>query len=225
MSDIPRIHLFLPGAIFVIPQPESKTVYLTFDDGPDPDTTPQIVEILAKYDCHATFFVVGERIKQYPEIGKMIVDSGHIVGNHLLFHSGISFLSPACFLQQIQTTQQIIESITNQPCPYFRPPYGRILPGTISRLRQQGVYVVLWNVFVPDYRPGFHMVNIIRRVQHLTKPGAIILLHDFSLNVKETIQALPAILQDLKDRGLQSSRLPQPDSLYHINKVHRAASA
>ena len=205
--------MILPGAIFRLSQSKANAVFLTFDDGPHPDTTPKVAEILAKYDCHATFFVVGERLERYPALGKMLADAGHTVGNHSFTHKKTCFLSLSNFLRDVQTTQHLIETSIGKPCHYFRPPHGRILPGRIKRLNELRLKVVLWDVFVPDYQPDFTAAQIIRRVLRHTRAGSIILLHDTSSNAWETVQALPTILQSLRDRGFQLCALPGIDEM------------
>lgn len=185
---------------------QDNLVALTFDDGPSPHTTPQILKILRQYNVKATFFVVGERAKQYPHLIQSIVDEGHALGNHSFKHANLKKQSLCFIRQELVETNQAIECArsqsvsgstdTPQKIPsviFFRPPYGRISPKVVATAKSLGMITVLWNVDPGDWQKP-NPAMILRRIRQQVKPGSIILLHDMHHN---TVKALPMILQYL----------------------------
>lgn len=182
-------------------------VALTFDDGPDPEWTPRILEILRKRRVKATFFVIGQDAEAHPELVRRIVEEGHELGNHSYTHPNLALSSERQVELELNATQRLIQTITGRSTTLFRPPYnadGRpqdrqeLFP---IRIAQESNYLtVLENIDPEDWeRPGADA--ILQRVKDLRAEGNIILLHDGGGNRAQTVEALPAILDYLDERG------------------------
>ncbi|WEK55899.1 MAG: polysaccharide deacetylase family protein [Candidatus Cohnella colombiensis] len=188
--------------VWEVPMNE-KLIALTFDDGPDPKTTPQILELLSQYDAHATFFVIGNRMAKYPDIVKQEAFEGHEVANHTYNHVYFTpRVTMATIQEEIVKSQQQIEQITNQSCHWFRPPGGYYNEKVIQAARSHGYTVVLWSWHqdTNDWRtPG--VKAIADKVLRNARNGDIVLLHDHVKGSNQTVEALKLILPELKNRG------------------------
>lgn len=193
--------LLLPYTTHV---PGGRTVALTFDDGPDPFYTPQVLDVLARYDVKATFFVIGRHVDAHPELIRHIVASGHAVGSHGYSHAILRGVWPGEITTELQRRDVALYRAAGIQTRLFRHPGGMqgvFLPFVA---RAGGWRVVVWSVDSRDYtQPGAE--EIVRRVLEAAHPGAIVLLHDGSPHGDEsrrqTVAALPAILEGLRARG------------------------
>jgi peptidoglycan-N-acetylglucosamine deacetylase len=185
-------------------QPAPPVVYLTFDDGPDPTWTPQVLEILNDFDAAATFFVLGELAEIRPGLIQRMFDEGHSVANHSYNHASMAGMSFSQFQWQVQATENAVGSGI---APCLRPPYGAMDGNTRSFASMLGYDVVLWDVDPQDWtRPGSGVIA--DRVVNNTRPGSIVLLHDGGSR-DQTVQALRPILQRLSDQGYQFEAMCQ----------------
>jgi peptidoglycan/xylan/chitin deacetylase (PgdA/CDA1 family) len=191
-------------------------VALTFDDGPNPVWTPQVLAELQAANMHATFFVVGVHAQRFPDLVEQEWQDGMAIGNHTLHHEPLLFAKPVLVRSSLTQTANIIKGITHDPCLWlFRPPYGDLAAnsGGANEVRGEGYTIVNWDTEGHDWlRPG--VKSIVRQVVEHLHPGAIILLHDGAPDTElqdrsQTVQALPQILAALKARGLVSVTLPQ----------------
>ncbi|HET6740639.1 MAG TPA: polysaccharide deacetylase family protein [Kribbella sp.] len=177
-----------------------KYVVLTFDDGPDLEYTPKVLDVLARFDAKATFFEVGENVRKHPELSKRIHAAGHSVQNHTWDHSDLRKLTPAKFQQEVASTDQAIRTATGSTPACLRPPYGGVSATVRQRAKAMGKDLVVWTVDSRDWtKPGTAAI-----VQHVLKnvhSGSVILMHDGGGNRTETVAALPAILKALKAQG------------------------
>ncbi|MFC5653566.1 polysaccharide deacetylase family protein [Paenibacillus solisilvae] len=200
-----------PGS-FVTGGPRNRRrVALTFDDVPDPRYTPQVLEILARYKVRATFFVVGSRAADYPNIVRRIQREGHIIGNHSYNHAVFSRISLASFKQQILKTDRIIRPLAGYSPKLVRPPYGEILPEQIEWLEQNGFIVVNWDVDSVDWR-GLDSNGILINIKRTLQPGSIVLQHaggGVGQDLSGTISALPRLIHLLRSKGYQIVTLPE----------------
>ncbi len=194
-----------------------KIVALTFDDGPDPKFTPQILDILKREQIKATFFVIGRSVEAYPELTQRIASEGHIVVNHSWSHRYHQF-SPAEAAAEIEGTSAVIEQVTGQPNYWFRPPGGRLDNGLVQYAHQQGQAVLMWSVDPRDWEPGRSAGSITRTVLKDTRPGGIVLLHDGGGPRQATVHALPGIIQQLRQQGYRFATIP--DLLQHQADHH-----
>ncbi|GGG16273.1 polysaccharide deacetylase family protein [Paenibacillus aceti] len=181
---------------------QDKFIALTFDDGPDAKLTPQILELLEKYDAKATFFVVGERVKRYPELVKKELAAGHEVGNHSFRHPPFDQLSHSSIKDELEQTQQVIFQTTGHKAVLFRPPGGVYNDNIIQLTKQNNLQLILWSWHqdTKDWAaPGVN--KIVRKVLDNAHNGDIVLMHDFVYHSSQTPEALKIILPELKKRG------------------------
>ena len=181
--------------------PMGHQIALTFDDGPDPATTPAILDILRRYDVKATFFVVGARAEQHPDLIRRIASEGHTLGNHTYYHRDMTTLTPREMSQELRDTQTAIDQALGyrSRITLFRPPCGAPYTTETDKLssfqkfmEKQKMYPVMWNVDSRDWalrgRPDLIVKNI---VQSTPQDGGVVLLHDTQ---PQTVEALPKII-------------------------------
>ncbi len=171
-----------------------KPIALTFDDGPHPQYTNQILQILANHNAKATFFVIGKRARAFPDIAKSIAEEGHALGNHTWSHPQLIKLDRQHVMAQIDMTQRTIERITGRAPTSVRVPYGRFTKEVHEWINMP---LIQWSVDPEDWKTK-DAALIVNRVLEHTKPGSIILLHDIQ---SATVEALPLILEHLISKG------------------------
>jgi peptidoglycan/xylan/chitin deacetylase (PgdA/CDA1 family) len=178
----------------------TKYVVLTFDDGPDAEYTPKVLDILAKYDAKATFFEVGQNVQKHPELTKRIHAAGHSVENHTWTHADLRKLSATAFRQQVMSTDQAIRAQIGSTPGCLRPPYGGMNAAVRQRAKALGKDLVVWTVDSRDWtKPG--TAAIVQHVMKHVHSGSVILMHDGGGNRTQTVAALPTILKTLKAQG------------------------
>ena len=186
--------------IFVHKNTDEKVIALTFDDGPHPKKTQQILDVLAKYNVKATFFVIGENAEKYPDILKKTYAAGHEIGNHTYDHKSIYKLSGDSVIGEVDKCTSVIESIINFSPSLFRPPEG-FMDDTIARIvGDHGYKVILWKVDTYDWK-GRAATDIYSNVTEHINCGDIILMHDYIWRVSYTPQALDMIIPTLLEQG------------------------
>jgi peptidoglycan/xylan/chitin deacetylase (PgdA/CDA1 family) len=173
---------------------------MTFDDGPHPTLTPQLLDILAARGIHATFFVIGRRVMREPALMRRMVAEGHEIGNHTWSHPSLLNHSDASVLSQIDLTSRAIEDTVGRPPVIMRPPYGNLHPRQRQMVWEaRNMPTVLWSVDPEDWRrPGASAVA--GRIVSSSHPGAIVLAHDI---IASTVRAMPMALDGLSSRGFQ----------------------
>ncbi len=178
-------------------------VWLTFDDGPDPVTTPLLLESLARHGVRAGFFLIGEKARRHPELVRAIAAAGHLIGNHSQSHPAGRFWSllPATMWAEIAGCQQTLTDLLGSPPTLFRPPVGHHNPFVAAPLQALGLSMILWNC------RGFDAVSrdsaaVRRRLEAGLKPGAIVLLHE---GRADAVELLEGVLQSLSDRNLRAA--------------------
>lgn len=189
--------------VWEIPATE-KDIYLTFDDGPTPEITAQVLALLLTYNARATFFCLGAKVEQYPQLYEQIKAAGHTIGNHGYHHlSGFSTsLKP--YIENVKRGEEVSGS------KLFRPPYGRITPWQIKKLR--GSYkIIMWSIMSMDFdqhtTPEQCYNNVIKHI----KPGSIIVFHDIEKAKTNVLQALPQLLEWMNAHGYKAKALD-----YHL---------
>lgn len=178
----------------------SSKVALTFDDGPFEDMTPQYLAVLQQYNARATFFMVGQRVGIYPGLAQQVVDQGSEIGSHSWRHAYLDQLEPGAVAADLRDTAQQIHNLLGQEVTLLRPPYGRHSESVLTKARELNQKVVLWDVDPRDWEEPPPAV-IASRVLDKIKPGSIVVLHE---GKKNTLLALPLILEKLQERGLQA---------------------
>jgi len=185
----PNIFNFITGksVIWRFP-PCKKRIFLTFDDGPIPEVTPWVIEILKKYDAKATFFCVGENVKKFPEVYKLIIENNHSVGNHTFNHLKGWKTNNIDYIGNIKKSSEIIKS------NLFRPPYGKISYSQLNLIKND-FYTVLWTVLSGDFDTEIDGKQCFENVVSYAKDGYIIVFHD-SIKAKERlVYALPKVIE------------------------------
>jgi peptidoglycan/xylan/chitin deacetylase (PgdA/CDA1 family) len=179
--------------------PRDSVVALTFDDGPHPQFTPQLLDILKRYQVKATFFVVGKMAKQSPDLVRAEAAAGHLLGNHTYHHVNLTRVPDDEIPVEWQACQDVVKAITGQTMRFCRPPGGDYDDVVIRDAMQLGLTTVLWTDDPGDYAsPGDRVIR--RRVLNRIGNGGIILLHD---GVQQTLDVLPQIIEHLKREGYQ----------------------
>ena len=184
-------------------------VALTFDDGPGRDTW-DVLALLKRYKMHATFFVIGQNIESNPGVIAAAVRDGNVVGDHSWTHASLPSLDQSGLTREIMDTKSAIQREAGQAPTLMRPPFGDFTAKTNEYVRSKGMLPVLWTIDTDDWQlqdPGTIAANVLN--SPALKPGAIILLHDGSMNRQMTVNALPLILDGLVARGLRSVTVPE----------------
>ncbi len=179
---------------------KSKKISLTFDDGPHPELTYSILDILDRFNAKATFFCIGKHIETYPKIVKEISVRGHSIGNHSYSHGNfIAFSSKSKWLEEIQKTDAIIKELTNDTPSLFRPPFGVTTPKLAKAIKETEHKVIGWNNRPFDTVLKNKDLVLKRIIKHIS-PGGIILLHDTQPN---TLYILERLLLHLKQHQFE----------------------
>ncbi|HEX7736562.1 MAG TPA: polysaccharide deacetylase family protein [Ktedonobacteraceae bacterium] len=192
-------------------------VALTFDDGPSPAYTPQVLAILKRYHINATFFDIGRLVQAYPNLVRQELKAGNDVGNHTWTHPDMPLLTQQEMKAQIQQTSDAIEKAIGIRPTYMRPPYGSISSRVLPVINSFGLTTVIWNDEARDWSlPGTSV--IVARILNLARNGAIILLHDGGGVRAQTVQALPTIIERLRARGYAFVTMDELVAHIHKNK-------
>lgn len=202
------IRKLIPGAVWRLPQKE-KTVYLTFDDGPIPEVTPWVLDLLKKYNIKATFFCVGDNVRKYPEVFKMVVSAGHSVGNHTFNHLQGFKVRSGKYVENVELADSYIRS------SLFRPPHGHLRIRQGTKLSKKFRFV-MWDVITRDYNmklSGEYVLNVVKRY---ARNGSIIVFHD-SIKAEENMKyALPKAIEFLLSEGYKFEKITEEEILKAI---------
>jgi peptidoglycan-N-acetylglucosamine deacetylase len=187
-------------------EPGARGVALTFDDGPHPKTTRQVLEILARTGHKATFFVVGRKVRLYPDVVREIHAAGHAIGLHGYHHDRLFALkTPSYVYADIERTQQAVEQACGVRPVLFRPPIGHVSSRTYTGANKAGVTLVAWSARGLDGVSGADPERVFRRIEQRLRDGAIVLMHDAAERedyVPASIEALPRVLDALERLNL-----------------------
>ena len=194
-TTAPRVYPPRP----VTPADDGDVVYLTFDDGPHPEYTPQVLDVLARHGARATFFVVGQLAQAYPDIIERIAAEGHTIANHTWNHEDLAGLSRPAFDETIGRTQAILGDLAT-PC--LRPPYGSVDAYTGQWAAGHGLSIMTWDASPQDWhRPP--ATEIADYIVQFARPGIVLLLHDGGGDRANTVRGLDMALERLADSGLR----------------------
>lgn len=185
--------LFFPSLIWRV-KTRSKLIYLTFDDGPVPEVTPQVLDILDAFGWKATFFCVGENVFRYPDLYQEILARGHRTGNHSYNHiRGFRYATEE-YVQNVKKASEMIQS------KLFRPPHGRIKLAQLKALRKE-YDIVMWDVITYDYDRGRSPERILKTIRRNLRKGSVVVFHD-SLKAKANVlEVLPKALAFWQSKG------------------------
>ncbi|WP_165040197.1 polysaccharide deacetylase family protein [Dysgonomonas sp. ZJ709] len=186
--------LLYKDSIWRIPIEGEKTVYLTFDDGPIPEITPWVLDLLDQYEVKATFFCVGDNVRKHPDIYQMVLDRGHRVGNHTFNHiQGIRKFTKR-YVENTRLASEYIDS------DLFRPPHGHMRIPQYLTLRKK-YKIIMWDVVTRDYSKCMTPDKVLNAVKKYTRDGSIIVFHDSIKAEKNMKYALPKSIEWLKEQG------------------------
>ena len=181
---------------------------LTFDDGPNDPHTLHLLDVLARRQARATFFLIGKYVRLRPEIARAIRDAGHLVGNHTYNHPNLIFASAARLRRELGDCRKALEDAIGQPAPLFRPPFGGRRPNVLRTARAMGLETVMWSVTGFDWNANSAepIVNKVVKQVDRRRQGEIVLLHDgshlaFVADRKHTVEATRSLLEKYSAEG------------------------
>lgn len=188
-----------PNFIWSFPN-EKESVFLTFDDGPNPEVTPWVLDVLDKFNAKATFFCIGKNVEMYPQTFEEILRRGHAVGNHSYSHVKGWGMKTGDYIRDVDIANDLIGS------NLFRPPYARI--GTNqARMLQPRYNTIMWSIISRDYNRNISGSKCADNVIPYLAPGEIVVFHDSLKCAPNLYEALPLVLQAIKDRGLVCKKI------------------
>lgn len=175
-----------------------RIVYLTFDDGPIPEATPYILDVLDRFGIKATFFMVGDNAVKYPSLYQEVKARGHRIGNHTFNHIGGLKWSAWKYLGNVRKAENVLRTGL-----LFRPPHGWMGPFQYRIMRHTGWRVVMWDLVTRDYSKRLTAQDVLQNVKRYTRPGSIITFHDSLKSIGKLREILPEALQWLIDQGYE----------------------
>lgn len=188
--------------IWDIPNNPGK-IFLSFDDGPIPEITPKVLDILEQFNAKATFFCVGENVEKHPEVYQQVLDDGHATGNHTFHHLNGWKTSVEEYIRDVDKCKALVNS------PLFRPPYGRIRPSAIKHLRKD-YQIIMWSVLTGDYDKTLTPEKVLRNAIDHTTDGSIVVFHDSLKAADNLFFALPRFLKYFTEKGYTFEHIPYP---------------
>ena len=195
--------LLFPEAVWRIKRSHRKVVYLTFDDGPVPSQTPWVLDLLDRYGIKASFFMVGDNVRRYPELFEEIKRRGHSYGNHTMHHLQGMKVTTRRYMKDIIEADKLIDSVL------FRPPHG-LIRWAQARAIKAHYNIIMYDVVSRDYSNKQTPEQVLENVKRYTRSGSIIVFHD-SLKAAENMRwALPAAIEWLQAQGYEFEPIAMP---------------
>lgn len=217
-ATIPRfVKKVLPNVVWEFPA-KSKSIYLTFDDGPTPEITEWTLDILKQYNAKTTFFCIGKNVEKHPEIFSKIIIDGHAIGNHTYNHLKGWKTKTDNYVNSILKTQVLFDQqflnskfVNHQSSVInlFRPPYGQIKPKQIKKITELGYKIIMWSILSMDYDNTISKEKCLKNVIDNTSSGDIIVFHDSTKAFKNMQYALPKVLDYFSEKGYVFKRIPE----------------
>ena len=194
LSKTPNIaRLFYPDLLWKM-KGASDSIYITFDDGPDPDVTPDVLRLLREYKANATFFCVGEKVNKHPGLYASLLKEGHKTGNHTYNHLNGQKTNVSDYLENVNKAAGLIHS------RLFRPPYGQFKPAQVRKLKKN-YKVVMWSVLPGDFDGRLSKEDVMARSIKHTRKGSIIVFHDNVKFKEKMLFALNGFLSHFSHKG------------------------
>lgn len=195
------LRMFVPGLLWQMPAGTNK-LYLTFDDGPEPEITPAVLELLDRYNARATFFCVGENIEKFPGVFEEMKNRGHLPGNHSHNHLNGWKTPLHSYYHNVHRCHERVQT------PWFRPPYGRITPAQIHALRKE-FKIVMWTVLSYDFDKETRKEDCLGMVLRHSGDGSIVVFHDSQKAAPRLFYTLEHTLQHFSRLGYRFCRLDE----------------
>jgi peptidoglycan/xylan/chitin deacetylase (PgdA/CDA1 family) len=191
-------------------------LFLTFDDGPTPEVTPRVLDILKRFDAKATFFCVGKNIEKHPEVFFKILEDGHVAGNHTFHHLNGWKTKVDVYLKDVIKCENSLQlknpkSEIRNPKSLFRPPYGKLTPSQFSILNSQ-FSIIMWDVLSRDYDQNVSEEQCLLNVTRHARNGSIVVFHDSMKAKDRLLYALPKVLEHFSKQNFSFKAL-SPDLL------------
>lgn len=207
----PTMHLY--GRSFVGLPPGTRQLALTYDDGPNDAATLQLLDVLARHNVKATFFVLGKFVAEKPRIVRSVAEAGHAIGNHSWDHPRLIFASNAELRSQVERTQEAVLDACGVTPTLFRPPYGGRRPGTLHEVRRLGLEPVMWNVTCYDWK-ATSADRVFAHAQRQIRGGDVILMHDgdearMGADRRHSIEATDRLIAHYKTEGYEFVTVPE----------------
>ena len=180
--------------------PSEKVIYLTFDDGPNPEVTPRVLDILDEFEAKATFFCVGENVLKYPKIFQEVNHRGHAVGNHTFNHVKGTEKTVKEYVDNVGKAHEYIHS------KLFRPPHGRITLSQVNKLKAD-FKIIMWDFITYDFDRQVTSTEILKEVKIRSRNGSVVIFHDSLKARKNVLEALPEALRYWKKEGYEVKAL------------------
>jgi peptidoglycan/xylan/chitin deacetylase (PgdA/CDA1 family) len=190
----------------------SKQIALTFDDGPNDPHTLDLLDVLAKHNVHATFFMIGRYVRQRPDIALEVKNRGHVIGNHTFTHPALTFKSTSEVRNELVQCHEALTAAIGEHSNLFRPPFGARRPGVFQLVRRLGLDPIMWNVTGYDWTaPSADYIE--KKVTARLHGGSVVLLHDgghkvFGANRSATVKAVDALISRYKSGGFEFVTIP-----------------
>ena len=203
----------LYGRTFVSEGRSSKRLALTYDDGPNDPYTQRLLDVLGKHNVKATFFVIGQYVKQRPDIARAVAGAGHAIANHTYTHPNLALCSSRRAHAEVASCEVVLQEAIGPYPRLFRPPHGGRHPGTLRAVREMGYVPVMWSVSSYDWSAR-SSAQIVERVSNDVRGGDVILMHDgghlqFGTDRSYTIAASDEIIRRYKGEGFQFVTIPE----------------
>ena len=191
----------------------SKKLALTYDDGPNDPHTMRLLEVLERHQVRATFFMIGQFVRQRPEIARAVASAGHVIGNHTFTHPNLIFSSLRQTRAELEQCERILSDVVGEHSRLFRPPFGGRRPGTLRIARSLGLEPVMWNVTGWDWKTTLPEY-VERKVSAQIRGGNVILLHDgghrgIGADRAHTVEATDRIINRYKAQGYEFVTVPE----------------
>jgi peptidoglycan-N-acetylglucosamine deacetylase len=211
-------HCMLPwsqlyGKNFIGIRDGAKVLALSYDDGPNDPWTLRLLDVLAQHQVAATFFMLGSRVRERPEIARAVFAAGHAVGNHSFSHPNLIFAGKQRLCRELDETSKAIEEATGERPFLFRPPFGGRRPGTFRIVEERKMMPVMWQVTCYDWSAKSPQ-DILKHARQQIAGGEVILLHDgghlrMGVDRSATVRATDALIAEYKDRGFVFTTVPE----------------
>lgn len=196
----PRLfRMLFPGGHFRL-SGGGKRVYLTFDDGPVPQVTPRLLDLLDSYGILATFFMVGDNARRYPELVEEVRRRGHDIGNHTMHHLQGAKVGTMRYLRDVETADELLQS------NLFRPPHGWLRPRQ-ARAMVRKYHLIMYDLVTRDYSNRLTASQVADNVRRFARPGSIIVFHDSLKSLPRLFDALPPSIEWLRDNGFTFDKI------------------